>query len=107
MNTACLTLPNEIADFSHEEDSADLLDADAAAEMSVVRTPKTTLIALAIAIAAGVIAYQQSPRAFDHNVHRPARSAVVEPTSIPFDPIDSEDHWATADAAVMPLELDG
>lgn len=98
-------------------DSEDWINVDG--ETSVVRTPKTTILALVIAVIAGLIAYQQSPGSSDASASRQQRfmhenAAVFAPqdqqainTELPpttFNPIE---YWAAVEAATMNPALDG
>ncbi|MBA3316358.1 MAG: hypothetical protein M3552_02940 [Planctomycetota bacterium] len=91
-----------------ERDVGEMIEwIDSDEEMSVVRTPKMTLIALLVAAVAGAVAYQQSPTSVDARDVRSDITVNDDAASLSFQQIDQGDRWASTEVATMVMGLDG
>lgn len=107
MATALALSHRSTTHFDDQIDSSEELEALDDAELSVIRTPKSIVLPLVVAIAGGLLAYLQAPHTVEvPRVQRePAETTTSSTTA--FQMMIDEDHWATAEVAPMPLGLDG
>lgn len=105
--TPGLALTHDTIHFDDQALSFDGLEAIDDSELSVTRTPKSMVLALLVAIMAGLLAYLQAP----HHVEarypfRDAADAGAASARVLHE-VSAEDHLATAEVAPMTFGLDG
>jgi hypothetical protein len=102
-----LTLTHDTIHFDDQALSFDELEAIDDSELSVTRTPKSMVLALFVAIVAGLLAYLQAPQHIEvRDRFRDSNDAGTVSARI-LQNVRPEDHLATAEVAPMMLGLDG
>lgn len=105
--TPGITLTHDTIHFDDQALSFDELEAIDDSELSITRTPKAMVLALFVAIVAGLLAYLQAPHHIEARYQfRDAADAGAVSARVLHE-VSAEDYLATADVAPMVLGLDG